>query len=50
METTVQVLHLLLIGFGLAIGYWTGVIKEKDRQERKQRANLRTRYGHPSNR
>lgn len=50
METTVQVLHLLLIGFGLAIGYWAGVIAEANRNERRRRANLRTRYNHPSNR
>lgn len=50
METTVQVFHLILLGFGLLMGYWAGVIKERDRQARRRRANIRARYGSLSDR
>lgn len=49
METTVQIIHLLILAFGLAVGYWSGVIKERDRQERRRRADLRARYGRATN-
>jgi hypothetical protein len=43
MEATVQVAHVLIFGFGFLIGLWSGVIKERDRQQRLRRRILAAR-------
>lgn len=50
MTATIPVIFIVIFGLGISVGYWAGVIAEANRNERRRRANLRTRYGHPSNR
>lgn len=43
MEATVQVIHIMIFGCGLAVGWWSGVIRERDRQQRIRRQILAAR-------
>jgi hypothetical protein len=43
VETTVQVIDIMIFGFGFIIGLWSGVIKERDRQNRRRRQVLAAR-------
>jgi hypothetical protein len=50
MEADIPVIFIVVFSIGTLFGYWCGVIIEANRNERRRRANLRARYGHPSNR
>jgi hypothetical protein len=43
MEATLQVVHIMIFGFGFLIGLWSGVIRERDRQQRLRRQILAAR-------
>lgn len=43
MESTVSVIDLALIGFGLSVGWWMGVVRERDRQQQIRRRILAAR-------
>lgn len=43
MEATVPVVHIVIFSFGLVVGWWFGVIRERDRQQRIRRQILAAR-------
>lgn len=43
-ETTVQVIHLLLLAFGLTIGWWMGRVSERERQRTRRRIETAARH------
>jgi hypothetical protein len=49
-QLEVDQLFVLTFLLGSLFGFWAGRVVQRDKDERRRRANIRARYNHPSNR